>query len=390
MTGNIPPDKGKYSAIAKNNKGGEFLRHSVEQLPSSTKSRWYRLRMRSEGFRNLFLDNFKFVKVCVFKITKIGRKTDVVLNVGFDTSSIEGENEYKTARTVRTPSGSIIRAVPDELLVNGVYIPSEIKKIYLEGVPFELFQNREQISSALGQYAILFGVDHYEWISERGCYCGKVAIEVESFKSKPPRTLDIAFQGQTISLSTFVRGYDTSIKTEATGLGTTETIKCFYCKGNHMVKDCEKKKGQRFKWKCSVCNSDTSGCYENNCKTTRAQARLQLLQGQNGQQSFKRSAFLQLADNIYASEPASRQTKKRQELLVKLKNAISNLVPENGFTDINQISTYPNTLNLVNGILNMDYIDQVVKLIPPVEGRFKNYVPSNKIASNNGSPETMN
>ena len=264
---NIPPDKRNFANMLKFKKQGEpsFVKKNHGDLPK-VKSRWFTCRIRNKGLKYWIIDQFKHLAVCGYQFMKCDKRKHLVLNVGFDISTAEGQAEYKRAESITLPSGSVLKAVPDERLQDGQYQPTPIQKIYLECVPLELFSDKAQLISALDEYVDFFGVDMWEWVCERGCFTGKVSVEVKLIKKPLPRDFELAFRGVTVRLLTITRGLSTKIKTETDDLAS---IVCHSCKKTgHLSKNCQVRKNRIFSWKCSECkgHSFNTGCIEGKCK----------------------------------------------------------------------------------------------------------------------------
>jgi len=268
---NEPPDKRNLAQILQQQHHSTPVKKNHGDLPAEVKSRWFKCRIRNVKFLSWIIDQFKHVKVCAYSLSKYLKKDFVVLNVGFDVSGEEGKAEFDGAKEIRLPSGSVIKAVPDELLDGDKYFPKPMQKIYLECVPYDLFVERDQLASALKEYVDYFEADCWEWICEKGCFTGKVNVEVKLIKKKPPRDLELGFNGQTIKLFTLTRGFNAKIKEEADALAQ---IVCHSCKQNgHLAKNCQIRKNRIFSWKCTVCNGQSiyTGCKEGSCQLVHVQ-----------------------------------------------------------------------------------------------------------------------
>ena len=261
---NEPPDKGNFAQIVKQHSTPVKRNHA--DLPAVVKSRWFKCRIRNVKFLSWIIDQFKYVKVCAYSLSKYLKKNYVVLNVGFDVSCDEGRAEYVNAAAITLPSGTVIKAVPDELLDGNTYVPRPPQKIYLECVPYDLFFERDQLASALKEYVDYFEADHWEWVCEKGCFTGKVSVEVKLIKKKPPRDLEVLFNDQLYKIFTLTRGFDVKIKEEVDALAE---IICHSCKQKgHLAKNCQARKNRIFSWKCTTCNghSFNTGCREGSCQ----------------------------------------------------------------------------------------------------------------------------
>ena len=215
----------------------------------------------------MIIKQFKHVKVCAYQFTRYDKRKYLALNVGFDISSAEGKAEYDNAKELRLSSGSVIKAVPDEQLNGNQYLPKPPQIIYLDCVPFDVFQERDQLASALQEFVEFYQCDMWQWICENGVYTGKVSVEVKTIKKKPPRDLEIPFNGQTVKLWTLTRGLDPKIKVEADA--EAATIRCHSCKKiGHRSKDCDVRKNRIFSWKCTTCggHSYNTRCTVKICK----------------------------------------------------------------------------------------------------------------------------
>ena len=265
---NIPPDKRNFANMLKLKKQGEpsFVKKNHGDLPK-VKSRWFTCRIRNKGLKYWIIDQFKHLAVCSYQFMKCDKRKHLVLNVGFDISTAEGQAEYKKAASITLPSGTVLKAVPEERLQDGQYQPTPIQKIYLECVPLELFSDRDQLISALKEYVDFFSVDMWEWVCEKGCFTGKVSVEVKLIKKPLPRDFEIAFRGVTVRLLTITRGLSTKIKTETDDLAS---VICHSCKKTgHLSKNCQTRKNRIFSWKCTTCNghSINTGCTDGDCQT---------------------------------------------------------------------------------------------------------------------------
>ena len=255
-----PPDRGNFANIVKEGGLKPSIRKNHCDLPD-VKSRWFRCRIRNDKFEESIIRQFKHIKVCAYQHTRFNKRQYLVLNVGFDISSLEGQSEYDKAREITLQSGSVIKAVPDDQLVDGKYKPRPPQKIYLDCVPYELFQDRDQLASALKEYVDFYEEDMWEWICEKGCYTGKVSVEVKLIKEKPPRDLEISFNGLTVKLWTLTRGLDSKIKLESS-TDANEAIVCHSCKKTgHQAKNCETRKNRIFSWKCPICKGQSAYTY---------------------------------------------------------------------------------------------------------------------------------
>ena len=273
---NIPPDKRNFANILKKQGEPSFLKKNHGDLPK-VKSRWFTCRIRNKGLKYWIIDQFKHLAVCGYQFMKCDKRKHLVLNVGFDISTAEGQAEYKRAESITLPSGSVLKAVPDERLQDGQYQPTPIQKIYLECVPLELFSDKAQLISALDEYVDFFGVDMWEWVCERGCFTGKVSVEVKLIKKPLPRDFELAFRGVTVRLLTITRGLSTKIKTETDDLAS---IVCHSCKKTgHLSKNCQVRKNRIFSWKCTVCkgHSFNTGCTEGKCKVVNLKKKADLV-----------------------------------------------------------------------------------------------------------------
>ena len=276
---NEPPDKRNLAQILQQQHHSTPVKKNHGELPTEVKSRWFKCRIRNVKFLSWIIDQFKHVKVCAYSLSKYLKKDFVVLNVGFDVSCEEGKAEFDGAKEIKLPSGSVIKAVPDELLDEGYYFPKPMQKIYLECVPYDLFVERDQLASALKEYVDFFEADCWEWICEKGCFTGKVNVEVKSIKKKPPRDLELGFNNQTIKLFTLTRGFDAKIKEEADALAE---IVCHSCKQKgHLAKNCQVRKNRIFSWKCTNCggHSHNTSCKEGSCQMNHTNSLLKLAMG---------------------------------------------------------------------------------------------------------------
>ena len=269
---NEPPDKQNFAQILQQQQHSTPVKKNHGDLPANVKSRWFKCRIRNVKFLSWIIDQFRHVKVCAYSLSKYLKKNFVVLNVGFDVSCEEGKSEFDGAKEIRLPSGTVIKAVPDELLDGDYYFPKPMQKIYLECVPYDLFVDKDQLASALKEYVDYFEADCWEWICEKGCFTGKVSVEVKLIKNKPPRDLEIPFNGQTIKIFTLTRGFDAKIKEEADALSE---IVCHSCKQKgHLAKNCQVRKDRIYSWKCTTCggHSANTRCKEGSCQISHARA----------------------------------------------------------------------------------------------------------------------
>ena len=260
---NVPPDKEKFANVLKKN---DLIRKNHCDLPE-IKSRWFNCRIRRKSFEEIVMKQFKHVKVCAYQFTRYDKRKYLALNVGFDISSAEGKEEYENAKELRLPSGTVIKAVPDEKLNGNQYLPRPPQKIYLDCVPYDVFQERDQLASALLEFVEFYESDMWEWICENGVYTGKVSVEVKTIKKKPPRDLEISFGEQTVKLWTLTRGLNPKVKVETDAVAATTL--CHSCKKiGHLSKDCEIRKNRIFSWKCTTCggNSYHTRCRVGICK----------------------------------------------------------------------------------------------------------------------------
>ena len=261
-----PPDRGNFANILKTGGLEPVIRKNHCDLPE-VKSRFFRNRIRSRKFEQSVINQFKHIKVCAYQYTIVNKKRYLALNVGFDTSTEEGQAEYDGATEIRLQSGSVIKAVPDDHLVDGKYKPKPPQKIYLDCVPYELFQDRDQLASSLKEFVEFYPEDLWEWICENGCYTGKVSVEVKLIKKKPPRDLEIIFDGLVVKLWTLTRGLDPKIKLESSTDDSKEIL-CHSCKKTgHLAKNCETRKHRIFSWKCNICQGQSAYtyCKQGNC-----------------------------------------------------------------------------------------------------------------------------
>ena len=292
---NEPPDKQNFAQILQQQQHSTPVKKNHGDLPADVKSRWFKCRIRNVKFLSWIIDQFRHVKVCAYSLSKYLKKNFVVLNVGFDVSCEEGKAEYDAAKEIKLPSGTVIKAVPDELLDGDNYFPKPMQKIYLECVPYDLFADRDQLASALKEYVDYFEADCWEWICEKGCFTGKVNVEVKLIRNKPPRDLEIPFKGQTIKIFTLTRGFNPKIKEEADALAE---IVCHSCKQKgHLAKNCQVRKNRVFSWKCTTCggHSANTTCKEGSCQLDHAQRVLKI--AMDNTEEFKGESFQSLTDN---------------------------------------------------------------------------------------------
>jgi len=326
---NEPPDKQNFAQILQQQQHSTPVKKNHGDLPANVKSRWFKCRIRNVKFLSWIIDQFRHVKVCAYSLSKYLKKNFVVLNVGFDVSCEEGKAEYDAAKEIKLPSGTVIKAVPDELLDGDNYFPKPMQKIYLECVPYDLFADRDQLASALKEYVDYFEADCWEWICEKGCFTGKVSVEVKLIKNKPPRDLEIPFNGQTIKIFTLTRGFDAKIKEEAEAL--TEVV-CHSCKQKgHLAKNCQVRKNRIFSWKCTSCggHSVNTKCKEGSCQINHARAVLtKAIDNTEGLQTVADINKLKESDNEAARKYAYTVTKVKRRC-----NAMANLQRPKSKTD---------------------------------------------------------
>ena len=321
----VPPDRRNFASILKKQGEPSFVRKNHGDLPN-VKSRWFTCRIRNKGLKYWIMDQFKHLAVCSYQFMKCDKMKHLVLHVGFDVSTAEGKAEYKKAECITLPSGSVLKAVPEERLENGQYQPTPMQKIYLECVPFELFSDKEQLVSALNEYVEFFGVDMWEWVCERGCFTGKVSVEVKLIKKPLPRDFELAFRGVTVTLLTITRGLNTKIKTETDDLAS---VICHSCKKTgHLSKNCQIRKNRIFSWKCTTCNghSFNTGCKDGDCqiKTAKKVAEKMLFQTPIVKENYEKVKKKQM-DTSHPAWEALNQHLYTQHKIQRRANGLSRL-----------------------------------------------------------------
>ena len=306
----------------------KFKQYEIFNAENS-KSRYYKVNSKSQELKKFVKKKFKSLTICYYELYKIRNVSVVVLHLGFDIGSEAGPIDYEDAKTIKLKSGNTLHCVPDEDLDDeGNFVPKIDKKIFLEGVPFNLASSDDQLKQLLDQFAILYSVPRQKWVSQDSCYDGKIVVPVKEFKIiKLPLVLQVNMNGQTLRIRAKARG--NSVEQSSSG------IECFTCKKNHYDKDCPVRKARLYRWRCTVCGTRDLGCYQDNCKI----------------KGFKKNTLEKSVHELYEKSPNSVDDNDRQ---IKLKNLNGFL--DNFFDSLEDMEEKPGTMSL------RDYHQKVLRL----------------------------
>ena len=282
----LPPDKGKTMADKI-----RVVSTWTEELEETT-SRWFRLpayfakkEFDLSGFRSCA----GLVPLVRRHVADDQKETySFAAQLSFRNGHDDFASDFERGRIIKTFGGKTFFAVEEE----EIWEPE--KRLYLSGLPAHA--ELEDIKESLDEYVNFTAATRKIFHLTNDEFSGQIMLILAGFKKVPPRRVYLkSGKLKGLGFTVTARGH----KKETPK--AKQNKPCFCCKSfDHLVKDCPKKKGMRFRWKCTQCGFATIKCYEGSCKINVMMNNLE-----------------EFCDNNFKSIPATRAHENERSLFTE-------------------------------------------------------------------------